>query len=422
MPFAIAFLSFIASCKKEKKEFASVTTVAASNVTANSITTGGEITNDGNQQILKKGVCWAAHSNPTLADSITDNTSASNFFSTDIVGLNSNTNYYIRAYATNASGTAYGNEIVVTTLKGVATITTSAVTDIQPLTAKGGGNILNDGGSQIGERGVVYSRLPNPTTSNFKISAGDGAGIFVVSLSPLASQETYYVRAYAINSFGISYGNEVKFNAASANTVTDVDGNVYPYIDVCGQKWTTKNLKTTKYKNGDPISDGTVQGYNWTSPTGSYTFPNYATDGKSNDDVYGKLYNLNAIRDNRGVCPAGWHVGTDAEWQAIEVCQGMDAGTANTIGNRCCVGQKFLIGGSTGLEIQKAGQGFISTSTNTVSYNSFNTSGFYWTSTASPVSPTLNRYRAFVPNGNDPDNIQRSNGSTYLMSVRCVKD
>ncbi len=98
------------------------------------------------------------------------------------------------------------------------------------------------------------------------------------SLSPLASQVTYYVRAYATNAFGTAYGNEVSFTSSSADAVTDIDGNVYPYIQIGTQTWMTTNLKTTHYTNGDPITDGSVNSWykaDWSlnQTIGAYSYP-----------------------------------------------------------------------------------------------------------------------------------------------------
>jgi uncharacterized protein (TIGR02145 family) len=322
--------------------------------------------------------------------------------------------------ATNASGTAYGNEVTVTTAKGTPAVTTTVVTDIQPLTAKSGGNVVNDGGATVSERGVVFSIAPNPTIANNKITSGTGTGTFTATLTPLASQQTYYARAYATNSYGTGYGKQVQFNAASANTVTDIDGNVYPYVTRCGKTWMASNLKTTKYKNGDAITDGTDVNFNWSTNTnGAYTYPN----GQStNNTQYGKLYNLAAIRDNRGVCPTGWHAATDQDWQDLEICYGMDAGDASSPQTRICPnGAQLFVGGSSGLEISKGGWGFIDGTTGKVIWggSGFTEVGIYWSSTQGPLPG--NWYR-ILNRDDDPTHIYRHITNQGIPSVRCVKD
>jgi len=419
----IASAIIFTSCKKDKPgTVATLTTTAVTNVTSNSAQTGGNITDDGRSGITKRGVAFASHASPTVADSITNDGSGAGSFTSTITGMNAKTIVYVRAYAVNGSGTSYGNEVSFTTSDGVPTVTTTAISDIQPLSAKTGGSISNDGGAPVTERGVVYATTANPTTANFKISSGTGIGTFITTLTPLASQQTYYVRAYATNSFGTAYGNQVQFNAASANTVTDIDGNVYPYATVCGQSWMTRNLKVTKYKNGDPIING-LTNYNWfTSTFGAYTFPDANINNK---DTFGLFYNILVIKDSRGVCPTGWHVPTDGEWKTIEICQGMTQAEADQYQDypgRGTIGAKFLEGGSSGLEIQKAGFVFIDgTAPTTPGYYSFNEWGAYWASTA--FNADLNWYRGFNWDNPNPAPIARGYiDKSYAMSVRCIKD
>ena len=411
--FAFLLIGTISACKKEKKGLASITTSAATNVTSNSLTTGGSIDDDGGSSITSRGVAWANHTGPTVADSVTNDGKGGGVFTSNLTGLSSNTVYYIKAYVINGSGTAYGDEITVTTSKGLPTLSTTAITDIQPLTAKSGGNIINDGGAAVTERGIVYAKTSNPTTANFKIPSGSGSGNFTATLSPLESQTTYYVRAYAINSYGVSYGNQVQFNAASANTVSDIDGNVYPYVTLCGGKsWMAANLKTTKYRNGDVITNGTTGGFNWTSAEGAYGYPN---GDAANEPTYGKLYNNYAISDGRGVCPAGWHVPSDDEWKLLEVCQGLTQAEADDLNWRGTIAPKLKAGGSTGLNLQFAG--FLG---NGAPFQ-FGTLGEFATSTVA-LPPNVFLQRRVAKPGDPNELAVYRNYSSTARSVRCVKD
>jgi uncharacterized protein (TIGR02145 family) len=410
---SVLFAMMVFSCKKDKKSLATITTTATSNLTATSVSSGGTITDDGESAITKRGIAWATHAGPTVGDSITNDGSGSGSFTTNLAGLNSNTTYYIRAYAINASGTAYGNELTFKTSQGVPTISTTSITDIQPLSAKSGGNITNDGGTPVTDRGLVYATTQNPTIANLKITAGSGTGTFTATLSPLASQQTYYVRAYATNSQGTAYGNQVQFNAASANTVTDIDGNVYPYITLCGGKsWLAANLKVTRYTNGDAIVNG-LTGFDWQNSTaGAYTFPNGEVNRK---DSFGLYYNGAAMIDTRGICPTGWHVPSDDEWKALEVCQGMTQAEADAAGCRGTIAAKFLEGGTSGLNIQLSGYLL---PTNPASYFGFRQEGGYWTSTPRFASY---RNRGFNVSSCGPTPVFRGNGGA-VYSIRCIKD
>jgi len=101
-----------------------------------------------------------------------------------------------------------------------------------------------------------------------------------------------------------------------AQTVKDIDGNVYNTLTIGTQVWMAENLKTTRYRNGDIIGTTTTV----TLDIRSESSPQYqwAYNGKeSNVATYGRLYTWYAITDNRGVCPIGWHVPTDAEWSTL---------------------------------------------------------------------------------------------------------
>jgi hypothetical protein len=99
-----------------------LTTAAASSITVNSATSGGNVTDDGGTAVTARGVCWSTQANPTLQnnDGFTTNGSGTGSFTSNITELTANTIYYVRAYATSASGTAYGTEVSFTTHKSDA--------------------------------------------------------------------------------------------------------------------------------------------------------------------------------------------------------------------------------------------------------------------------------------------------------------
>lgn len=400
------------ACKKNNPAVAVVTTAAATNITATSAVSGGTIVSNGGSAITISGIFWATHATPTFTDSIIKEGSLTGSFASPLNSLNPNTTYYVRAYAINGVGTAYGNLDSFKTAPGLATVTTTAITNIVPLSALGGGSVWNDGGSPVTARGICWSISAHPTTANFRTSDSTGTGSFVDSLTNLGSQTFYYVRAYATNSSGTAYGNEIGFSAAPANTVSDFDGNVYPYIRLGTQFWMAANLRTTHFQNGDPITNG-LSHYNWaTSTTGAYTYPN----GDSATNVkFGKIYDLYVVNDPRNACPAGWHIPTDAEWQTLEFYEGMtpaDTGTNNR-NARGSIGAKFLAGGSTGLNLLNAGIEFNG------AYYLFNRQGYYFTST--PSGATGNYYRGFNSVSGDPGPITRGYGP-YGLSIRCIKN
>ena len=122
------------------------------------------------------------------------------------------TKYYVRSYATNSGGTAYGSEVSFTTLAGLAVLTTNAATSITITSAILGGEVTNEGGAAVSEKGVVWNTLTAPTVSNNKQATGTGLGAFTTSVTTLTRNTKYYVRTYAINTSGTSYGPEITFN------------------------------------------------------------------------------------------------------------------------------------------------------------------------------------------------------------------
>ena len=197
-----------------------VTTSTPSNVTTNSATCGGNVTSDGGATVTARGVCWSTSQNPTISGSHTTDGTGTGSFTSNITGLAESTTYYVRAYATNSEGTSYGSQKSFTTESGGSSATTPTVTtatpfDIAIYSAACGGNVTSDGGANVFERGICYSTSQNPTTSNYTVQSGSGIGSYNCYMTGLNQSTTYYVRAYAINSEGTAYGNQVSFTTNS---------------------------------------------------------------------------------------------------------------------------------------------------------------------------------------------------------------
>lgn len=190
----------------------SVTTSSATNITYTSATIGGNVTSDGGATVTERGIVYSTSQNPTTSNSKKVSGSGTGAFSVNLTGLTNGTTYYARVYAVNSKGTSYGSQVSFTTVSYTTpSVTTASVNNISDITAIAGGNITSDGGLSVTERGVVYSTSQNPTTASNKVSSGSGLGVFSVTLSNLQEGTTYYVRAYAKNSKGTSYGSQVSF-------------------------------------------------------------------------------------------------------------------------------------------------------------------------------------------------------------------
>ena len=204
---------------------ATLTTTAVTGITATAAVSGGNITADGGAAITAKGICWATTANPTTANSKTSETvgAGTGAFTSNLTGLTPGTTYHVRAYATNSSGTAYGNDLSFPTLAVAPTVTTTIVTNPTQTTATSGGNVTSNGGANVTARGVCWGTALNPVVGATNTTTdGTGDGAFVSNISGLTSGTLYHVRAYATNSAGTSYGEDLTFNTAQVlmGTVT----------------------------------------------------------------------------------------------------------------------------------------------------------------------------------------------------------
>ena len=294
-----------------KDGFATLTTTVITEITGNSATGGGNITDDGGAEITARGICWSTSQNPTITDSKTVDGSGTGSFTSSLSSLQTNTSYYVRTYATNTVTTSYGNQQEFTTLDGKADVTTAEVTDITVTSAICGGDVTSDNGFTVTARGVVWSTSSNPTVESYLgiTNNGSGQGSFTSDITGLTEQITYYVRAYATNTYGTNYGEERVFVAAQHGSFTDSrDGNSYNWVRIGDQVWMAENLaylpSVSASSSGSYSSPYYyVYGYHGTSVNDAKATNNYST--------YGVLYNWPAAMQ---ACPDGWHLPSATEW------------------------------------------------------------------------------------------------------------
>ena len=201
----------------------------------------------------------------------------------------------------------------------VPVLETLPVDRIEPESAMGGGRIISDGDDLVTEKGLVWSRSPDPTLSDKHSSEGMGANTYQSQINNLSPNTTYFVRAYAINSHGVGYGNEVIFTSHPPN-IYDIDGNKYHIKSFGEQVWMTENLYVSRLRDGTPIEQihSNTQWFQATEPAYSY----YNKDEAANKLLYGALYNWVAVESGK-LCPVGWRVPADADWLTLEVYLGM---------------------------------------------------------------------------------------------------
>jgi len=295
-----------------------LSTTAVSSITATTAVSGGNISANGGAPVSVSGVCWSTSPNPLITGSKTTDGSLTGSFISNLTGLTLGTIYHVRAYATNAVGTAYGNDITFTTIT-TPSISTTPISSITLTSAVSGGNITANGGSAVTVSGICWATTSNPTTANFLTTNGSLTGIFSSNLSLLTPGTTYYVRAYATNIVGTSYGNQVILNTK----IADGEGNQYNTVNINGQVWMAENLKATKYLDGSLIGTKTGDVSGESTPKYQWAYG----DDENNVPTYGRIYTWYAATDSRSVCPTSWHVPTDNEWETLKSSLG-DASTA----------------------------------------------------------------------------------------------
>ena len=204
-------------------------------ISSTSATTGGNITKDGNHIVTARGVCWSTSQNPTLHDSKTEDGTGKGNFTSNLIGLEPNTTYYVRAYASNAVGTAYGEQVTFVTLPlNLPTVITGSITNIKSTSADCVGTVTSDGFSPVTARGVCWSTSQNPTINDNKTKNGSGVGSFTSRMSGLTRNTQYYVRAYATNNVGTSYGEQRTFTP-KFSIGENYQGGIIAYLDNTGE-------------------------------------------------------------------------------------------------------------------------------------------------------------------------------------------
>ena len=198
----------------------------------------------------------------------------------------------------------------------VPLLSTDSVSIVTAVSARCCGTVISDGGSPLTARGVCWCKNKKPTVDNDSMIEGSNTGCYSCLITGLTANTTYYVKAYATNSIGTGYGEELSFTTKvlETGTVVDINGNTYKTVKIGNQWWMAENLKVTHYRNGDliPIITNDSEWQNLsTGACCSYD------NTMMNTVNYGNLYNWYAVNDTRSIAPAGWHIPGNEEWQIL---------------------------------------------------------------------------------------------------------
>jgi len=279
---------------------------------------------------------------------------------------------------------------------------------------------------------VGYKIQRKTAGGSFTDVGSTGTDISTFSDLGLTNNTAYTYRVYAFNAAGnsLQYSNEITIttstNGGGGSSVTDVDGNIYPTVQICNQVWTAKNLDVSHYRNGDiipQVTDPTT----WANlTTGAWCYYN---NDAANGPIYGKLYNWYAVNEPRGLAPIGYHVPSDIEWSTVINCLGGDSvaggamkeaglihwGNPNTgyIGGSNSSGFTALPGG---IRVQYGynSQAVLSPGL----FGNIHSDGVWWTSTDTNSPSAWSYDMPYESNGTGRSDFNKAVG----ISVRCIKD
>jgi hypothetical protein len=206
-----------------------VSTDKIKNVFINACQVAGIVGYDGGKQVTERGFCYSTHANPTIQDYKLASGKGEGPFDNFIYGLNENTTYYVKSYAINALGIAYGKELSFTTFNFSPPIVQSnQVSDVTSTTANLHGEVMDTGGSEITERGFLLCSDKEDLNTCQKFSIPGGIGAYQLVVTNLKTGLQYYMRTFATNKKGTAYGAPIPFTTgeytyANVQTVSITD-------------------------------------------------------------------------------------------------------------------------------------------------------------------------------------------------------
>lgn len=302
--------------------------------------------------------------------------------------------YIIKATAIDNEGAQTSDELLVNIEITSPTLVTLEATDIDARSATLGGDVTENGGADILERGIVYDTLTNPDTSAFVAKMGNGTGIFSATVENLEPNTTYFVKGYATNSAGIAYGQEVTFKTLerSSGTFTDArDNQEYAWVEIGQQTWMAENL-------------------NFETSDGSWAY----NDNPVNAETFGLLYNWETAQE---VCPAGWHLPSDEEWTTLTNFLGGSVVAGNAMkekGTNHWYQPNEDATNSSGFTALPGGYRF-----SNGSFSNRDVEAYFWTSTMLAGS----NYALYRRLNHDSGEVKALDDDINQgFSVRCVKD
>jgi uncharacterized protein (TIGR02145 family) len=412
------FLCF-ASCRKEVYPPA-VGKPLISDITTYGATIKARIIWDGESDITECGFCWNTTGKPRIDSYHKEAEMAEGNFSIKLDTLTDGIKYFIRSYARNRKEISYSLENSFTTKAiTVPGVNTGYPRELTHNSVIASGSVTSDNSYNTIAKGICWSTFKNPTINDSTIvNENHYPSNFWEYITELTPATVYYIRAFATNEAGTSYGQNRVIKTFDGYT-TDYEGHIYCTVRLGKQEWMNRNLETSYFSNGDKIgttgipTQNTEQEdkpvYQWAFIYNDY--PDYLDD-------YGRLYTWYTATDSRKICPAGWHLPSIDEWNELLVHLGGDELTsANFRGSINSNWESQLSTGATegSFHAQLAG---LRTVTGQFQYGSYY--GTYWWSATEATS--ANSYTVFCRSSDIEKVIQTDNNKKNGFSVRCVKD
>ncbi len=302
-------------------------------------------------------------------------------------------------------------------ISGLPVLSTAAVTKVSGVSMTSGGNITSDGGATVTSRGIYWGTNPDQISDENRTSDGTGTGNFTSNMSGLNASTTYFVRAYATNSEGTAYGNQVSFTT----NISDIDGNIYHSIAIGKQVWMVENLRVTHLNDGSDIKliTSDLEWKTSNSPSYCWYFNIVPEEGDN-----GALYNFNTVNTGK-LCPTGWNVPSDQDWKTLEMYLGMSQAEGDMVSWRGegissslkAVEGWYVLNGIQDMFGFKALPSGIRHGV-TGGFQEFNLGAYWWTSTIYDESSAW--FRSIIDANTTIYRGTQFNQSGF--SVRCLKD
>ena len=307
------------SCKPEIEK-PTVLTKSVGEITETAAVVVGLVVADGGAEVIERGVCWNTDGTPTILDyRVKDVEGGLGTYDVVFTDLVPNTQYYVRAYATNEAGTGYGDEKTFVTVdpegpenpedpeqpENAPVVITAEVSDITLSSAICGGEVVSGGDAVAIARGVCWSTNQNPTVSDNYTVDGSGIGTYISNLSNLTNNTTYYVRAYATNTNGVtSYGGERSFTTLEKMlpvVVTSKVSGITTNSAVCGGEVTFDgNLVTERGVCWSTSQNPTINDNKTNDGNGIGTYISNLSNLTENTTYYVRAYATNEVGTNYG--------------------------------------------------------------------------------------------------------------------------